>query len=116
MRSGAVRKYKELYQKYPMTVVRATSFLCGVPFAAVNLLVIHELFGFNSYQFLYTPVIAALACVHCFFLRKAAASHIRTDHENWDSRSNSFYMFYYRFLTGLLALMALAAVCSLIGL
>lgn len=113
-RCGAVGKYRELYAKYPMTVVRVTSFLCGPIIAALLLLPIHELFGLAIYQRMYAPILLALACVHLFFLRKAAVTHIRTDHKGWDTRKSRFYNGYYRLLSILMVVFAMTIVWSLI--
>lgn len=110
---GAVAKYRELYTRYPMTVVRVTSFLCGPVLAGLMLLLIHELFGIAVYQRLYGPILSALGCVHLFFLRKAAATHIRTDHECWNTEKNRFYNGYYRFLSILMVVFAIAMIAGL---
>ncbi len=107
-------KYQELYAKYPMTMVRVTAFLCGPVIAGLILLPIHELFGLAIYQRLYAPILLVLGCVHLFFLRKAAATHIRTDHEGWDIRKSRFYNGYYRFLSILMVIFAMTIVWSLL--
>ena len=97
-----------------MTVVRVTSILCGPVIAGLILFPIHELCGLAIYQRLYVPILAALGCVHLFFLRRAAAMHIRTDHEGWDTKRSRFYNSYYRFLSILMVVFAMTIIASLI--
>ena len=107
-------KLRELYDRYPMTVVRVTGFVLGIPVACIIMVVIHELFGLAVYQRMYVPVILLLAEVFLYFLRKAAARHIKTDHENWDTAKSRLYSKYYTFLSCLLWFNAFAIIYSLL--
>lgn len=78
------------------------------------LLPIHALFGLAMYQRLYVPILSALCFAHLFFLRRAAATHIRTDHASWGTRACRFYAGYYRFLSVLMIVFAMAVFGSLI--
>ena len=78
------------------------------------MLVIHESLGFDIYQRLYAPVLAALASVYFFFLKKAAAMHICTDHKCWDTRKSRLYNGYYSLLSILMIIFAIASIWSLL--
>ena len=111
---GAVAKLRELYDRYPMTVVWVTGFVLGIPVVCFIMLVVHELFGIGIYQKMYAPTILLLAEVFLYFLRKAAARHIKTDHENWGTAKSRFYSKYYTFLSCLLWFNAFAIIYSLL--
>ncbi len=111
---GAVAKLRELYDRYPMTVVCVAGFVLGIPAVCIIMLMIHELFGFDVYQKMYVSVIMLMAEAFLYFLRKAAARHIKTDHENWDTAKSQFYSKYYTFLSCLLWFNAFAIIYSLL--
>ena len=110
MRCGVVDKLRELYARYPMTVVRVAGFFIGVPAVCIIMVVIHELMGFDVYQRLYAPILCALASVHFFFLRKAAIKHTWSYHESWHNHNSSFYEKYAIFLTVLIVWCALGSI------
>lgn len=110
---GAVDKLRELYDRYPMMVVRVAGFVLGIPAVCFIMLIIHELLGLDLYQKLYAPVLAALACVHFFFLRRAAARHKWEIREGWNAQNSGFYDKYCVFLTLLTVCFACAAAYGL---
>ena len=106
-------KLRELYDRYPMTVVRVAGFVLGAPAVCIIMLMIQQLLGLDLYQKLYPPVLAALASVHFFFLRRAAVRHIWDINEGWNAQNSRFYEKYCVFLTLLTVWFAWAAVYGL---
>ena len=109
-----MRRIREFYDRYPMITVRLIFFFGGTSLICVVFVLIHELFGKQMYQYLYAPLMAAVASAYFFFLRKAALFHIQADFP-WSTK-HRFYSGYSVFLLVLGVIFSLSSVCGLLGL
>lgn len=109
-----MRRIREFYDRYPMITVRLIFFFGGTSLICVVFVLIHELFGKQMYQYLYAPLMAAVASAYFFFLRKAAIYHIRADFP-W-SIKHRFYSCYAGFLLVLSVICLFSSVCGFLGL
>lgn len=109
-----MRVLREFYDKYPMITVRLISFFGGIPLICIFFVLIHELFGIKVYQYLYAPILAFLASVYVYFLRKATLVHIYKELP-W-SNKHRFYSFYRGFLGVISVIFLITSICGLIGL
>ncbi|MBQ2977825.1 MAG: hypothetical protein IJE17_10065 [Clostridia bacterium] len=109
-----MRRIREFYDRYPTITVRLIFFLGGTPIICVVYALIHELFGKQVYQYLYAPLLAAVASAYFFILRKATLYSIQTD-VPW-SIKHRLYSFYSGVLLVLSVLSLFSSVCGFLGL